>query len=265
MTPNEMNQKVLRECIEDFLREFVEKPYLCYTEHGQHALFFNRLHQRLAVSYKTWTLGNQTIETIETCLIQKEYPTAEDLDKPRRQNWDISLLETPLDSIKSEHPFDYFKLAAVVEFGMNEQIAHLIDDYLRVSHPGANVDHRYVVQLYRLSTAGKQKSGRDWSPNADNIDRFVKNHAVQLIDYLKVLSLRDSNEIVRCIDEILKSAKPENTIESKSLDSLRTYWQERRHNTFEPVIFYIALADTTKQLNPATVIYRIENGISTII
>jgi hypothetical protein len=31
----------------EFCKEFVEHPYLCYTEHGLHALFFARLYERL--------------------------------------------------------------------------------------------------------------------------------------------------------------------------------------------------------------------------
>jgi hypothetical protein len=266
MTPNEMNQKALRECIEVFLMEFVEKPYLCYTEHGQHALFFDRLHQRLATSYEACTLGNQTIET---CLIQKEYPTADHLDKPRRQNWDISLLETPLVSIKSDHPFDYFKLAAVVEFGMNEQIAHLIDDYLRVSHQEANVDHRYVVQLYRLSTAGKQISGRDWSPNARDITRWLATELLDLIENLKKLSVgNDKNPSDQSIKELIyKLLEEPNSFNNEEKKSIRQMLEnpERPRNIFNPVTFYIAMVDTTNTPKPSSVMYRIENGISTVI
>ncbi len=101
------------------------------------------------------------------CVIQKEYPTACALGKPQRQHWDIALLKIPAESACDS--YDYLKLAAVVEFGMNEAESHLIDDVARLSHPGANVDRAFTVHLYRLSRPGAPFSGRDWSTRSARI------------------------------------------------------------------------------------------------
>jgi hypothetical protein len=79
----------------DFCTEFVKNPYLCYTEHGLHALFYTKLYNALtpAERYTEWAAHR-------VCVIQKEYPTARSLGKPRRQNWDIALIKTPPESLR---------------------------------------------------------------------------------------------------------------------------------------------------------------------
>jgi hypothetical protein len=108
--------------------------------------------------YTTW-------HDYKVCVVQKEYPTAGFLGKPRRQHWDIAVIKTPpqslVDGIASS--YDYLKLAAVVELGMNEGKEHLTDDIERLSHPGANVDQGFIIHLYRLSQPGAKLSDRDWS------------------------------------------------------------------------------------------------------
>lgn len=70
--------------------------------------------------YITWQ--NQKVSTL-----QKEYPTASNLGKPQRQHWDIAVLSTPPESVMiGANSYDYLRLAAVIEFGMNETEEHLI-------------------------------------------------------------------------------------------------------------------------------------------
>ena len=149
-----------------FCLEFVKSPYLCYTEHGQHALFYTMLYNALPPSQRYTTWQNHKV-----CVVQKEYPTAGPLDKPQRQHWDIALIKTPPESIASglAAAYDYLRLAAVVEFGMNEGIEHLEDDIERLSHADANVDQGLVIHLHRLSNPGARVSGRDWSPSSKKI------------------------------------------------------------------------------------------------
>ena len=154
---------IIRKIIQQFCSDFIENPYLCYTEHGQHALFYTMLFNALPSEerYSEW-------QGKRICVIQKEYPTAGNLGKPQRQHRDISVIKTPVESAKSP-PFDYLKLAAVIEFGMNESVKHLLDDVERISHTDANVEQGFVVHLYRLSKAGARFSNRDWSHKSKQI------------------------------------------------------------------------------------------------
>lgn len=156
---------IIRRVTEDFCKEFIEDPYLCYTEHGQHALFytklFNAIHEDMR--YISWR-GNKV------CIIQKEYPTAGKLGKPSRQHWDIAVIKSPPTSKKEgSRSFDYLSLDIVIEFGLNEDIEHLRDDIERISHSDSNVDFGILIHLHRLSTPGAPISGRDWSPKSKRI------------------------------------------------------------------------------------------------
>ncbi len=163
-----MNKQIdtIRKVIQEFCFEFIENPYLCYTEHGQHALFYSLLYSALPAEQRYIEWQGKRI-----CVIQKEYPTAGNLGKPKRQHWDISVIKNPPECriSNARFPYDRLRLAAVVEFGMNESLAHLVDDVERISHPDVNVEHGFVVHLYRLSKAGGKFSNRDWSPNAKRI------------------------------------------------------------------------------------------------
>ena len=161
-----MNQiDLVRQTVVEFCVELTRAPYLCCTEHGQHALFHTMLYNALPEEqrFATW-YGNKV------CVIQKEYSTAGNLGKSRRQHWDIAVINTPPDSIEGKpQAYDYLKLAAVVEFGMNEAKKHLVDDIERLSHREANVMQGFVVHLYRLSEPGAPFSRRDWSANSKRI------------------------------------------------------------------------------------------------
>jgi len=172
---------LIRQTIIGFCREFIERPYLCYTEHGLHALFFTRLYQALPAEsrYARWN-------SHDLCVLQKEYPTASDLSKSQRQHWDISIIKTPIVACTRREAFDYLPLTAVVEFGLNCQFDHLEDDVARLCHPGANVDNRFVVHLYRLSAVNDRISGRDWAPKSslvcstETIQIAVMNRPVEV-------------------------------------------------------------------------------------
>ena len=171
--------ETLKQCIKDFCKEYIKNPYLCYTEHGIHALFFTRLFNTLSPDQRYFPWKN-----FQMCTIQKEYPTAADLDKSRRQHWDIALIKNPPES-KDENSFDYFKLAGVVEFGLNEAIEHLKDDIDRLCHHEANVEHPFIVHLYRLSQSVSKLSNRDWvneSKRIVSIDDVCKISKTKMVD-----------------------------------------------------------------------------------
>ena len=81
----------------EFCKEFIEHPYLCYTEHGLHALFFARLYEKLPKSMRYFDFHKHRV-----CVIQKEYPTDHSLGKSRRQNWDISVITPPAEMPKGK-------------------------------------------------------------------------------------------------------------------------------------------------------------------
>lgn len=174
--------EVTRRALLHFCTEFISRPYLCYTEHGMHALFFSRLYNFLPPEDR-YTAFNG----LEICVLQKEYPTAHNLGKSKRQHWDISLIKTPVIAPARPNPFDYLPLSAVVEFGLNCSYGHLEDDIARLCHPESNVDNRFAVHLHRLSGGANKVSGRDWAPESsilcsrDSIQTCLKNRPVQVL------------------------------------------------------------------------------------
>ncbi|MFP3897650.1 MAG: hypothetical protein ACLFV5_12555 [Anaerolineales bacterium] len=166
----------LRGVITDFVREFVENPYLCYTEHGLHARLYTMLYDALPAEARYTIWSGQKV-----CVLQKEYPTAVCLGAARKQNWDISLLKTPPVSLQPEetNAFDYLYLSAVVELGMNATKEHLARDIERLNHCKANLDQGFVIHLYRLSKSKCQFSRRDWSSNSGRI--LHKEKVAQMI------------------------------------------------------------------------------------
>ena len=178
----EQSEKV-RVVATDFCTEFVKNPYLCYTEHGLHALFYTKLYNALTSEerYTGWA-GHRV------CVIQKEYPTAGLLGKPRRQHWDIAVIKTPPESLPGNQPsYDYLRLAAVIELGMNEAQEHFEDDLSRLRHPDANLENGFIIHLYRISGPKGQKiSGRDWSPSStriltcEQVAELVKGKAIEV-------------------------------------------------------------------------------------
>lgn len=156
---------IIRKTINDFCLDFIQNPYLSYTEHGQHALFYSMLYAAIPDEQKFVQWDNQKV-----CIVQKEYPTAMNLKKSKRQHWDVAILKSPPESSQLEyHSYDYLKLFAAIEFGMNESEDHLQDDIDRLCDEGSNIEHRFIVHLYRLSESGAKFSGRDWSSKSPRI------------------------------------------------------------------------------------------------
>jgi len=152
--------QITRSTLIAFCSDFLTRPYLCYTEHGLHALFFARLYNELAPEDRYSKLHDQ-----EFCVVQKEYPTAGNFGRSRRQHWDISVIRQPVVPLDRTSAFDYLPLAAVVEFGLNCDSNDLVDDIQRLSHHESNVQNGFIVHLYRLSNSNEKFSGRDLSPD----------------------------------------------------------------------------------------------------
>lgn len=102
------------------------------------------------------------------CIIQKEYPTAHDLNKSKRQHWDIAVIQSPPKVLPYSHPsYDYLFLHSAIEFALNTTKKHLIEDIRRLSHPKSNVKNKYIIHLYRISDPKFSK--RDLSPRSNQI------------------------------------------------------------------------------------------------
>jgi len=182
---------LIRNTINEFCQEFIQNPYICYTEHGLHAFFYSLLLQAVPESQRFLFWENQKI-----CIIQKEYPTAGKLGKSQRQHWDIAVLKSPAESIRSgPGSYDYLKLNAVIEFGMNESEEHLKDDINRLCDEGSNIQHRFIVHLYRLSPAGHKFSGRDWTSTSQRISTLESVTAISQGRPVEIFyALSDSSE-----------------------------------------------------------------------
>ena len=148
----------------EFCKEFVEHPYLCYTEHGIHALFFARLLEKLPNSMRYFDFHGERVSAI-----QKEYPTEHDLGKSRRQNWDISVIKPPSEMPKGRLAYDNLPLAAVIEFGLNYGEKHILGDIARLSHDQTKMDRRLIAHFYRLSPSATRISGRDGAPKSSTL------------------------------------------------------------------------------------------------
>lgn len=166
--------EIVEQCLEDFLQEFIKNPYLCYTEHGIHALFFQRLYDALPEKDR-YIEGLYEGKSFRVCRIQKEYPTYGNLGKSQRQHWDISVLADPSDKVIR---YDKQKLICAIEFGLNTSFAHLCEDSRRLRHKDANLGKGFVVHLYRLSEAYKRISGRDISRRSREVKAFIQDHKV---------------------------------------------------------------------------------------
>ena len=161
---------LLEQTLQDFCRSFLANPYLCYTEHGLHALFYAQLFNALPPEQQFFELGGQKV-----CVLQKEYPTAGKLGKSKCQHWDIAVIKNPPTSVReAPQPYDRLHLAAVIEFGMNATLEHLEDDVRRLLHPDANLELGTAVHLYRLTAPGDKRSRRDLSYNDDDVSTIAQ-------------------------------------------------------------------------------------------
>ncbi len=147
-----------------FCKEFLNEPYLCYTEHGQHARFACRLYHAICEEERYQIVGGHRM-----CRVQKEYPTNMHLDRSRRQHWDVSLIARLPETSEGPVHYDHLPLATVVEFGLNCPQVHLKDDIERLSHPESNVHQGFIAHLYRLSVAKSRPTRRDLSPRSKKL------------------------------------------------------------------------------------------------
>jgi len=148
--------------IKKLLTEFGDQPYMCYTEHGIHARFYQILAEAIKNSGIKGTFEFQ--KSMQIGLIQKEYPTKNHLGRTQRQHWDIAIIDPKQPKPKNNQHnltgYDFLKLHSVVEFGLNDSLEHLIDDIDRLLHNDSNVELKYIVHLMRSSENSTPKVSR---------------------------------------------------------------------------------------------------------
>lgn len=200
--------KILESCLDDFIQNFIKHPYIAYTEHGHHAYFYTHLYNELGEKYLNVSLNGLGYRT-KVCLVQKEYPTRTNLSKTRRQHWDISLLS--FENIENENEqvkFDELKINAVVEFGLNESLEHFYDDFFRLTHKESNVQHKYLVHLFRVSESSNLVSSRDESNNSLKFNNQMKleDELTKNLETIKKLSIGG----IEAKNELAKEVKKKN-------------------------------------------------------
>jgi len=99
MPTNDEAANLTRTELVAFCKEFLDYPYLCYTEHGQHCRFAARLYEVIPAGERYQTLGGHRM-----CRVQKEYPTHMHLGKSRRPHWDMSLIAKAAEPPRCQWP-----------------------------------------------------------------------------------------------------------------------------------------------------------------
>lgn len=193
-----VTKRAIRESLQNLCFEFVESPYLAYTEHGVHALFYQRLLDAIPENrrYVDWLEQH-------TLVVQKEYPTATNLGKSKRQHWDVSIIRNPPKSLcEGKDSFDYLRLEAAIEFGLNADEEHIQEDLRRLTHAQANLDSAFAVHLVRISGTGESRfSGRDASPRSSivslaDVERLARLRKHQEVDiYYAVSDMSDEKNL----------------------------------------------------------------------
>ena len=62
-----------------------------------------------------------TLNEKKICVIQKEYRMADPCGKPKKQHWDISIIDSSaINNTGRSIPYDDLPLNSAIEFGMNE-------------------------------------------------------------------------------------------------------------------------------------------------
>jgi hypothetical protein len=172
--------KIVEKTIEDFCFEFLARPYLCYTEHGLHALFYASLVGNIPEKERTVRVGDKDIH-----VVQKEYPMVDKQGRSKRAHWDIAVLDDVQTSDRLRW-YDTLRLNSAIEFGLNESIDHLRRDVQRLSHENSGMKRGYIIHLHRFS---RSVTRRDWireharAASRASIDSILRNEGRNVTAY----------------------------------------------------------------------------------
>jgi len=176
--------RIVEKTIEGFCFEFLARPYLCYTEHGLHALFYASLVGNIPEKKRLVRVGDKDIH-----VVQKEYPMVDKQGRSKRAHWDIAVLDD-VQTSNRQRWYDTLGLNSAIEFGLNESIDHLRRDVQRLSHEESGMKRGYIVHLHRFS---RFVTRRDWirkharAATTASIDSILRKEGRNVTAYFVVV------------------------------------------------------------------------------
>ena len=146
----EQNAKLATEqCIDQFVAEFMEFPYLHRVEHSIHCELFKILSSRKIFS-RTYPMGRWMSQPVH-----KEWP--EYIPRPekgtRRGNFDLCVLAPEHFRSCAFNDFRQGRIrpSIVIEVGLDYDLAHLSQDAAKLKNSG--IENSYLVHLVRQDVA----------------------------------------------------------------------------------------------------------------
>lgn len=131
--------------INNFLKKFMDFPYLHRVEHSIHCDLYNMLISN-DVFNKKIKIADQTIQ-----ILHKEWPEyiPRENKNNRRGNFDMAILAPESIKNKSINDFIYGRIEApiVIEMGLNYGTEHLTEDFKKIKN--SNVYRGYLLHLVR--------------------------------------------------------------------------------------------------------------------
>ena len=131
--------------INNFLKKFIDFPYLHRVEHSIHCDLYNMLISS-DVFNKKIKIADQTMQ-----ILHKECPEyiPRENKNNRRGNFDLAILSPKNIKDKSINDFIYGRIEApiVIEMGLNYGTEHLTEDFKKIKN--SNVYRGYLLHLVR--------------------------------------------------------------------------------------------------------------------
>ncbi|MBZ5515443.1 MAG: hypothetical protein LAN62_11520 [Acidobacteriia bacterium] len=186
----EQNAKLATEqCIDQFVAEFMEFPYLHRVEHSIHCELFKILSSRKIFS-RTYPMGRWMSQPIH-----KEWP--EYIPRPekgtRRGNFDLCVLAP--EHLRSCAFNDFrqgrIRPSIVIEVGLDYDLAHLSQDAAKLKNSG--IENSYLVHLVR----------QDFVDDFAAVEKFLLNCGIRSA-YARLTSSRAFYKLLN--DSEIKSA-----------------------------------------------------------
>ena len=172
----EQNAKLATEqCIDQFVVEFMEFPYLHRVEHSIHCELFKIMSGRKIFS-RTYPMGRWMSQPVH-----KEWP--EYIPRPekgtRRGNFDLCVLAPERFRSCAFNDFREGRIrpSVVIEVGLDYDLAHLSQDAAKLKNSG--IENSYLVHLVR----------QDFADDFAAVEKFLLNCGIR-VAYARLTSSR---------------------------------------------------------------------------